>query len=89
MVEHARSRSWGHRAEGSPTAETHGGQRLAGAVAFDHHHAGAVKPLQLETSRSPDQVHVARVVDLKAKLFEPRFGVPRVDIELRKQRKGH
>lgn len=48
-----------------------------------------MKPLQLETSRSPDQVHVACVVDLKPKLFEPRFGVPRVDVELRKEQNAH
>lgn len=62
------------------TTEAHGGQLVAGAVCFDHHHASAVKPLQLETSRTPNQVHVAGVIDLKAKLFEARFGVPRVDI---------
>lgn len=48
----------------------------AGAVAVDHHHAGAVVPLKLETSRAADQVHVACVVDFKAKLFESRLGVP-------------
>lgn len=47
-----------------------------------------MKPLQLETGRAPDQVHVACVIDLEAKLFEARFGVPRVDVELRKQKDG-
>ncbi len=42
-------------------------------------------PLQLETSRAADQVHVARVVDLKAKLLESRLGVPRVDVQLEEE----
>lgn len=85
--EYARRQSrWPPTASLARTTEAHGGQLVAGAVGFDHHHAGAVKPLQLETSRTPDQVHVACVVDLKPKLFKPRLGVARVDIELRKQR---
>lgn len=57
------------------TTEAHGGQFAAGAVGVDHHHPGAVIPLHLETRRAADQVHVACVVDLKAKLSEPRLGV--------------
>lgn len=49
---------------------------VAGAVSLDHQHAGAVVPLQLETSWAADQVHVACVVDLKSKLFESRLGIP-------------
>lgn len=90
MMEYARSCSRREPlAKWSRTTETHGGHLAAGALGFDHHHAGAVKPLQLEASRGPDQVHVACVVDLKPKLFEPRLGVPRVDVELRKEQNAH
>lgn len=64
------------------TTEAHGGKLLARDVRINHHHAGAVVPLHLETTRAADQVHVARVVDLKAILFKTGFGVPGVDIEL-------
>lgn len=57
------------------TTEALGWKLVAGAVSVNHHHAGAVVPLQLETGRATDQVHVARVVDLKAVLLESRFGV--------------
>lgn len=68
------------------TTEAHGGKLVAGAVSVDYHHAGAVVPLQLETSWTADQVHVACVVDLKAILLESRLGIPRVDVELKQQR---
>lgn len=58
------------------TTEAHGGELVVGAVGVDHHHAGAVVPLQLQTSWAADQVHVARVVDLESKLLESRLGVP-------------
>lgn len=39
-------------------------------------------PLKFESSRAADQVHVARVIYLKAKLLESRLGISQVDIEL-------
>lgn len=64
------------------TTEAHGGEFAACVVGVDHHHAGAVVPLHLEPGRAADQVHVARVVDLKAVLFKTRLGVARVHEEL-------
>lgn len=64
------------------TAEALNGEFVVGAVSVDHHHAGAVVPLKFESSRAADQVHVARVIYLKAKLFKSRLGVSQVDIEL-------
>lgn len=64
------------------TAEALNWELVAGAVSVDHHHAGAVVPLKFESRRAANQVHVARVVYLKAKLLESRLGVSRVDVEL-------
>lgn len=60
-------------------------QLAARAVGVDDQHAGAVVPLQLETGRAADQVHVARVVDLEAELLEAGLGVARVDVELKEE----
>lgn len=65
------------------TTEALGGELVAGAVGVDHHHAGAVVPLQLQARGAADQVHVARVVDLESELLESRLGVAGVDVELR------
>lgn len=64
------------------TTEALNGKFVVGAVSVDHHHAGAVVPLKFESSRAADQVHVARVIYLKAKLFKSRLGVSQVDKEL-------
>lgn len=66
----------------SLTTEAHGGKFVVGAIRVDHHHAGAVVPLQLETSWAADQVHVSCVVDLKAIFLETGFSVPRIDVQL-------
>lgn len=65
------------------TAEALDGELVSGAVSVDHHHAGTVVPLKFESCRAADQVHVARVIYLKAKLLESRLGISQVDIELR------
>lgn len=64
------------------TAEAFNGELVVGAVSVDYHHTGAVVPLKFESGRAADQVHVARVIYLKAKLFKSRLGVSQVDIEL-------
>lgn len=64
------------------TAEAFNGEFVVGAVSVDDHHTRAVVPLEFESSRAADQVHVARVIYLKAKLFKSRLGVSQVDIEL-------
>ena len=45
-----------------------------------------MEPLQLQARWRTDQIHVAGVQDLKAKLLEPRLGVPRVHIQLTKRK---
>lgn len=64
------------------TTKAHSGKLLASDVSINHHHAGAVVPLHLETTRAAYQVHVARVIDFKAILFKTGLGIPGVDIEL-------
>lgn len=64
------------------TAEALDGEFVAGDVSVNHHHAGTVVPLEFESSWAADQVHVARVVYLKAEFLKSRLGVPRVDVDL-------
>lgn len=69
------------------TTEAHGWKLNAGAVGVNHHHPGAVVPLQFKTSGTTDQVHVACVIDFKAVLLESRFGIPRIHVELKGNKK--
>lgn len=61
---------------GPPTTEAHGGELVTGALRLHHHHAGAVEPLESETRRAADQIHVPCVQDLKAKLSKTWLGEP-------------
>ena len=61
---------------GPPTTETHGGEPFTRVLRLNHHHAGAVEPLEFEARRAADQVHVPCVQDLKAKLPKAWLGVP-------------
>lgn len=63
------------------TAEAHCVQFVAVGLGLDHHQTRGVVPLQFESRRAPDQVHVPCVVDLKAVLLKPRLGVSGVHVQ--------